>query len=92
MAKAPLLAEDVYAEFYEIDEPVIKFQGRINKIQHVQQNLGKIVEEQAKDEVLIDQHFNIYGLPDQLGRKGTAAQKVGDQRKGERNFSSLFHI
>ena len=51
MADALPLEEHNYAEFYEIDEPVIKFQGRINKIQHVQQNLGKIVEEQAKDEV-----------------------------------------
>ena len=40
-----------YAEFYEVEEPVIKYINEINEIQHVQQNLGEIAEEQAKDEV-----------------------------------------
>ena len=30
MAEAPTLEEDEYAEFYEIDEPVIRFEGGIN--------------------------------------------------------------
>ena len=29
------LAEDGYAKFYEIDEPVINFEGEVNKIQHI---------------------------------------------------------
>ena len=36
MAEAPLLAEDKYAKFYELDEPVIQFEDGVNKIQHVQ--------------------------------------------------------
>ena len=36
MAKALPLAGDQYAEFYEIDEPVINFEGGVNKIQHIQ--------------------------------------------------------
>ena len=51
MEDAPLIEDNVYAEFYEVDEPVIKFLDGINKIQHVQQNLGEIAKEQAKDEV-----------------------------------------
>ena len=50
MAKA-LQLEDEYAEFYEIDQPVIKFEGRVNEIQHIQQCLMKIALEQSKDEV-----------------------------------------
>ena len=30
MAEAKMLAEDEYAEFYEIDVPVINFEGRVN--------------------------------------------------------------
>ena len=30
MAKAPLLEESEYAELYEIDEPVIQFEGGVN--------------------------------------------------------------
>ena len=51
MAEAPPLAEDEYAEFYEIDEPVINFEGGVNEIQHIQRSLIEIAEEQSKDEV-----------------------------------------
>ena len=46
--EAPLLEEDEYAEFYEKDEPVIKFEGGVNEIQHIQCSLIELVEEQAK--------------------------------------------
>ena len=36
---------------YEIDEPLIQFAYLVNEIQHVQQSMVKIAEEQAKDEV-----------------------------------------
>ena len=49
--EAPLLAEDEYAEFYEIAEPVINFEGGVNEIQHIQPSLIKITEEQSKDNV-----------------------------------------
>ena len=45
------LEEDEYAEFYEIDEPVIKFEEGVNEIQHIQRSLIEIAEEQAKDKV-----------------------------------------
>ena len=51
MSEAPLLSQDKYAEFYEIDEPVIQFSDGVNEIQHVQQSMLKIAEEQAKDKV-----------------------------------------
>ena len=51
MVEAPLLEEDKYAEFYEIDKPVIKFEGGVNEIQHIQCSLLKIAEEQTKDKV-----------------------------------------
>ena len=51
MAEAPDLADDDYAEFYGVDEPVIKFAGRVNEIQHIQRNMIEVAEEQAKDEV-----------------------------------------
>ena len=35
MAEASTLEEDEYAEFYEIEEPVIKFLGGVNEIQHI---------------------------------------------------------
>ena len=38
MAEAPLLEEDKYAEFYKIDESLIKFEGGVNKIQHIQRS------------------------------------------------------
>ena len=49
MAEAPLLEEDEYAEFYDIDEPVI--QGGVNEIQHIQRSMMEIAEGQAKDKV-----------------------------------------
>ena len=51
MEDAPLIEDDLYAEFYEVEEPVIKYIKGINEIQHVQRNLGEIAEEQAKGEV-----------------------------------------
>ena len=51
MEDALPLEDDVYAEFYDVDEPVIKFLEGINKIQHVQWNLGETAEEQAKNKV-----------------------------------------
>ena len=35
MGEAPPLEEDEYAKFYEIDEPVIKFEEGLNEIQHI---------------------------------------------------------
>ena len=51
MAEAPALAEDDYAKFYEINEPVINFEGEVNEIQHIQRSMVEVEEEQAKDEV-----------------------------------------
>ena len=51
MAKALSLEEDEYAEFYEMDEPVIKFKGGVNDFQHILCSLIEITEEQAKDQV-----------------------------------------
>ena len=45
MAEAPLLEEDEYAEFYEIDEPVIHFEGGVKEIQHKQRSMMEIAEE-----------------------------------------------
>ena len=35
IGEAPPLAENKYAEFYEIDKPVIDLKGGVNKIQHI---------------------------------------------------------
>ena len=51
MAEAPPLEEDKYAEFYKKDKPVIKFEGGVNKIQHIQRSLIEIAEEQTKEKV-----------------------------------------
>ena len=51
MAEAPTLEEDKYAKFYEIDEPVIRFEGGVNEIQHIQGSLVEIAEEQSKEKV-----------------------------------------
>ena len=52
MVEAPPLEDDKYAEFYKVDKPVIKFEGGVNKIQHIQRSTVEIAEEeQAKDEV-----------------------------------------
>ena len=51
MAETPTLEGDKYAKFYEIDEPVIWFEGGVNKIQHIQRSLIEIAEEQSKDQV-----------------------------------------
>ena len=41
MPEAPPLSKDKYAEFYEIDEPVIQFAEGLNKIQHIQHSMKK---------------------------------------------------
>ena len=51
MVEAPLLAEEKYAEFYKIDEPVIQFEDGVNEIQHIQRSMVEIAAEQVKDEV-----------------------------------------
>ena len=43
----PVNRHGVYAEFYKIDDPVIKCEGRVNKIQHVQHSTGEIVKAQG---------------------------------------------
>ena len=45
MEEALPLAEDKYAKFYEINEPVINFEGGLNEIQHIQQSMIEISEE-----------------------------------------------
>ena len=52
MPEAPPLSEDEYAEFYEIEEPVIQFAEGVKEIQHIQRIMIEVAEEQAKDEVL----------------------------------------
>ena len=44
MGEAPTLTEDEYAKFYEIDKPVIKFEGGVNEIQHIQPSLVEIAK------------------------------------------------
>ena len=51
MPVAPPLSEDKYAEFFEIDQPVIQFSKGVNEIQHIQCSMIEVAEEQAKDEV-----------------------------------------
>ena len=51
MVEALTLADDKYAEFYEIEKPVIRFEGGVNEIQHIQRSLVEIAEEQSKDKV-----------------------------------------
>ena len=51
MLEAPPISEDEYAEFYEIDEPVIQFAEGVNEIQHIQHSMIEVAEEQSKDEV-----------------------------------------
>ena len=51
MEDALSLEDNVNAKFYNVDEPVIKFLEGINEVQHVQQQLSEVAEEQAKDKV-----------------------------------------
>ena len=51
MVEAPPLAKDKYAKFYEIDKPVINFEGGVDEFQHIQKSLLEIAEEQSKNEV-----------------------------------------
>ena len=48
--EAPPLEKEKYAELYEVDEPIIKFEGGVNEIQH-EGSMVEIAEEQAKIEV-----------------------------------------
>ena len=50
MAEALPLEYDEYAEF-KVDEPVIRFEGRVNVIQHMQGSAAEIAKEQVKDEI-----------------------------------------
>ena len=38
MTEALLLEDDEFAEFYKVDELVIRFEGGVNKIQHSNSN------------------------------------------------------
>ena len=49
MEDALPMEDDVYAEFYEIDEPVIKYIEGINKIQHIQRSLGENMKNPLKN-------------------------------------------
>ena len=49
MAESPTLEEDEYAKCCEIDKPVIRFEGGVNEIQHIQRSLVEISEEKSKD-------------------------------------------
>ena len=51
MGEASPLEEDMYAEFYKIDEPVIKFEVGVNEIQYIQRSLIELPIEQFKDKV-----------------------------------------
>ena len=51
MAESPPLEDGKYAEFYEVDEPVIRFECRVNEIPHVQRSTAETADEKAKDEV-----------------------------------------
>ena len=51
MPEAPPVSEDEYAEFYEIDEPVIQFAEGVNEIQHIHRSMIEVAEKQAKDKV-----------------------------------------
>ena len=51
MAEARPPEEDQYAEFFKVYEPVIRFEGGVNKIQQIQRSLIEITEEQSKNQV-----------------------------------------
>ena len=51
MVEAPPLEEDENTKFYEIGKPVIKFEGGVNEIQHIQHSLIEIAKELSKDKV-----------------------------------------
>ena len=79
MAKAPPLEEDKYAEFYEIDKPVIRFEGGVKEIQHIQhihRSLIEIAEEQSKDEVWskVISWVERGQLPEKLETRGKARE------------------
>ena len=42
MVEALRLEEDEYAEFYEINEPVIQFEGGLNEIHYIQLGIMEI--------------------------------------------------
>ena len=51
MPEASQLSEDEYAEFYEVDEPVIQLAEGVNEIQQIQRSMIEVAEEQTKDKV-----------------------------------------
>ena len=72
MEDAPLLEDDLYAELYDVDKPVINFLEGINEVQHIQQQLSEVAEEQAKDEVWSEviSWVEKGQLPDKLDTRG----------------------
>ena len=48
MVEALPLDEEEYANFYETDEPVIKFEDRVNEIQHIQCSMAEIAGEKSR--------------------------------------------
>ena len=44
MVEALPFAEDKYAKFHEIEEPVIQFEGGVNEIQHKQCSMMEVAE------------------------------------------------
>ena len=51
MGRFHRVEEYEYAEFYEIDEPVIQFEDKVYEIQCIQRSMVEIATEQVKDEV-----------------------------------------
>ena len=83
MVEAPILAEGKYAKFYDIDEPVIRCKGGVNKIQHIQRSLVEITEEQCKDEV--------WSKVISWVEKGQLREKAETRDKSKRSLGSLFY-
>ena len=84
MAEALPLAEDKYTKVYEIDEPVINFEGGVNEIQHIQRSLVEIAEEQSKDEVWCKVISWV--------EKGQLPEKVETRGKAREVLVAGFHI
>ena len=70
MAEALPLEGDKYAKFYEIDEPVVRFEGGVNEIQHIQRSLMENPQRTIQGQSLEQS--------DPLGREGTVTREGGD--------------
>ena len=81
MEDAPLIEDDMYAEFYEVEEPVIKYIKRINEIQHIQLNLAERTSQGRRLE-----------WSDQLGWEGEVAWQSGNPGEDEGGSRSLICI